>query len=112
MADITNAQAVRWSNERVRPLADKLVAAYYALASYQTDYAAQGIAATVAAAANGDTMLDGSAQDGRTPVTKVSMLNFNAALAQIKTAIDTTAVPGVGGTALATMTMQVNGSPR
>jgi hypothetical protein len=111
MANIENAQVIAWSNNRARTLADKLTAAYYAAKAYQTDYAAGGIAAAMAAADNADVVLDGSAQDGRTPVTKLKIINFLAAINQIVTSWETN-VSGVGSPVTTIENgIQVNGSP-
>lgn len=113
MADITNAQVVRFSNERCRTLADTFVHSYYALLSFQSDYSALGIAALLASSSGTDVVVDGSLTDGRIPVTKNSIVNMSATIAQIKTALDTTLVPGVGVSAMAVLnTIQVNGSVR
>jgi hypothetical protein len=113
MADITNAQAVRWMNERGRTTADKCRELYEVIEDYLADYAAQNVASSISSAAIGDIFLDGSAIDGRAPVTKTQLANLNACLTQIKTAFDTTLVPGVGSVALTTINaVQVNGARR
>jgi hypothetical protein len=112
MADITNAQVVKWSNERLRQLADLSTRTYYAAKSYQTDYATSAIAGAMALAANGDVVVDGSKEDGRTPVTKLAIVNFLAGLNALVTQFETI-VSGVG-TPMTTIQngIQVNGSPR
>jgi hypothetical protein len=113
MAEITDVQVVRWANERTRTLANKLEAAYYALEAHVADYAAEGIAAKVVAAGATDIIADGSAVDGRQRITGTSLVNLAAGLTQLKTAWDTTAVPGVGSSVKAILDrIQVDGSPR
>src|SRR4051794_23176671 len=113
MAEITDPLIVNWANERARVLADRLRGAYDALASYRTDYAAQGIAAAISAAGGSDLIADGSEDDGRPRITGDTLINFKAALDQIDTAMGTTAVTGVGTTANAQVNLiQVNGGVR
>jgi len=109
---LTDVQVVRWANERSRTIADKMAALYYALVAYQNDYAAEGIAAKIVAAGAGETVADGSDTDGRPRITGTTLQNFNAVVAQMKTAFDAT-VAGVGSAATVTINqIQINGSPR
>jgi hypothetical protein len=113
MPDIADPQVVTFSNQRVRVIADKVVALQYALLAYQADYAAQGIANKVVAAGTTGTIADGAATDGRPIITGTSILNQKAAVDALVTAIGTTLVAGVGSTALTINNgIQVNGSPR
>ena len=113
MATIVNPQVVRFANEKVRTLADRFVSAYYALLDAQAGYSTQGIAALINAEGASGTVEDGSAIDGRPRITGTSVINWNAAMTQMKTALDVTAIPGVGTTVMALLnTMQVNGSPK
>ena len=113
MAEITDPLVVNWANNRARVLADKLRAAYDALASYKVDYAAQGIAAAIATAGGSNLITDGSATDGRPRISGNTLTNFKAALDQIDTAMGTTLVSGVGTTANAQVNLiQVNGGVR
>jgi hypothetical protein len=110
---IVNPQVVRFSNEKVRTIADRFVSAYYALLDTQATYTANGIAALINAEGASGTIEDGSAVDGRSRITGIAVINNNAALTQLKTALDTTLIPGVGTSVMALLnTIQVNGSPK
>ncbi len=111
MADITNPQVVKWSNERARTISDSLALLYAKIVAYQNDYSAQGIATAMNSAAAVDIVLDGSANDGRAPVTKNQLVVLNNCITQIKTALDTTTVSGYAPTVWINQ-IQVNGSPR
>ncbi len=67
MADITNPEAVRFSNERIRTLADAATRYYYAAVAMLNEWEATGMAAKIPNVA--DTIVDGSATDGRSPIT-------------------------------------------
>jgi hypothetical protein len=76
MADIDNAQTVRFCNEKLRVLADALSTAYYtAVAVTQAYYADPDIATTLSADASA-AILDGAATDGRPIVTCADALNL------------------------------------
>lgn len=110
---ITDVLVVNWANQRARPLADKLVSLYYSLLSYQNDYAAAGIGAAITADLTTGNIVDGSATDGRTPITGTSLVNLAAAISQVMTAINVTLVTGVGATVVSVSNgIQVNGSPK
>lgn len=65
---ITNPQAVKWSNERLRPYADAMVSAYEAASKLLAEWAALGMAARFPDSAS-EGVSDGADADGRTPVT-------------------------------------------
>lgn len=110
---IETPQIIQWANQRSRTIADDLERLYAIITAYQSDYAAQGINALITAAGNTDIIDDGSSVDGRSQITGLQLQNLNAALTQIKTALDTTLVPGVGATAKSVFDgIQVAGSPR
>jgi hypothetical protein len=110
---ITDAQVVRFANERARVVADALTSLDYLLAGWQADYAAQGIAAKITAAGGSELVADGSDVDGRPRITGNQIVNLHAAIAQVRTALSTTLVSGVGATPKAVSdAIQVNGSPR
>lgn len=112
MADITNAQVVKFANERTRQIADKVTALSYALRAYQADYAAGGISALITAAGASNLIDDGSAADGRTRITGTSLVNFIAGINALVVQFDAT-VAGVGTSITAISNgIQVNGSPR
>lgn len=65
---ITNAQAVLYCNTVIRPLADRAMQLYYAIGLAQQEFTAQGLNALIPNdGAQG--VVDGSATDGRTPIT-------------------------------------------
>jgi hypothetical protein len=113
MPDITDPQVVVWANERARTIADAIVAFEAKLGGWVADYAAQSIASQISAAGAAEIIADGSDTDGRARITGTQILNLNAAINQVRTAISTTLVSGVGTTAKAIAdAIQVNGSPR
>lgn len=81
MPDITNPQAVRFSNEEIRPLADAYATLYFAAKRVEAEWTAQNIGALIPNTA--DVIIDGSATDGRAEITgaKVNgLINAVAAL--------------------------------
>jgi len=64
----TNPQAVAWDNTRARPMANLLYQAYLSAKSLVLQYNAQNIAA-VCPPGDQTIIADGSATDGRTPIT-------------------------------------------
>lgn len=67
MAAITNPQAVAFCNTVARPTADKFIQLYYQCKLMQDQFTAQGLASLLPNAS--DNIVDGSATDGRTPIT-------------------------------------------
>lgn len=63
----TNPQAIRFSNERARPLCDRLAQAYHFASELQKQIAAEGIEGLFSK--DGDVIDDGAAVDGRSPLT-------------------------------------------
>ncbi len=109
---ITDPQVVKWANERARVICDLITRLDYAIAAYKTDYLAEGIGARITAAGPSEIIVDGSATDGRTPMTGTTLINLSATVNQLRTNFDT-AVAGVGATVSAVSAgVQVNGSPR
>ena len=66
---IDNPQAVRFSNEQLRPLADALVSAYWTAKAVVANYYASPELGTAYTDGIAETISDGSATDGRQPVT-------------------------------------------
>ena len=64
---ITDPEAVRFSNEKVRTLADDLTAAYYAAVEFANEWDATDMGTKIPNTS--DTIIDGSAVDGRHPIT-------------------------------------------
>ena len=67
MADITNPEAVRFSNEKVRTLADAATKYYYAAVGFLNEWNATDMGTKIPNTS--DVIIDGSATDGRTPIT-------------------------------------------
>lgn len=67
MAEITNPEAVKFCNEKVRTAADKLAQLYYTAKSVSQEWTANNLGAIIAYD-NMDLVVDGSAQDGRHPI--------------------------------------------
>lgn len=67
MADITNPQAVRFCNERVRQAADRFGQLYNWCRAVRDEWTAQDIASLIPNTT--DLVVDGSATDGRPPIT-------------------------------------------
>jgi hypothetical protein len=68
MSEIANAQAVRFCNERVRPLADLVSKLHRTIPQFLIEV--QEYETYVADNVDGDVILDGAAEDGRAPLTK------------------------------------------
>lgn len=64
---ITSPQAVRFSNERVRTLADTVARAFTQVQSFAAEFQAKGLADLIPN--DGTVIADGSDTDGRTPIT-------------------------------------------
>ena len=67
MAEITNPEAVRFCNEKVRSLADLATRYHYAAQALLNEWDATDMAAKLPNTA--DVVIDGSATDGRSPIT-------------------------------------------
>lgn len=74
MADITDPEAVRFSNEKARTAADILAQAYYQVKQVQDEWFATGMSSLIPNTA--DLIVDGSATDGRHPVTGADVTNI------------------------------------
>ena len=93
MADITNADAIRWTNEVVRPMAES-VRALKALtdAALVTWYA--GLNAVITNSAS-DPVQDGREAEGVSRLTGADVNSFVAILAGFQTDMQASGVPGV-----------------
>lgn len=67
MAEITNPEAVKFCNEKVRVAADKLAQLYYTAKAVSQEWTANNLGAIIAYD-NMDLVVDGSATDGRHPI--------------------------------------------
>lgn len=74
MADITNPEAVRFCNEKVRVAADKLASAYTFAKQVQAEWFANSMASLIPNDAS--PIIDGSATDGRHPITGADATNI------------------------------------
>ncbi len=72
----TNPQAIRFCDEQMRPLADKLAQLYNLAKALQADAAANGLVALFPA--DGQAIADSSSVDGRNPITNTDINNLIA----------------------------------
>lgn len=70
----SNPQAVLIANTKIRPLADRLAKLYNALKSAQIEYTAEGWSTLFPN--DSEIIVDGSATDGRTPITNAEVRTF------------------------------------
>jgi len=113
MADITNPQIVKFSNERVRTIADSVTRLAYTVDAFLADWNAQGInGLLIADPERLNPVADGSRTDGRPFVTGAEIQSFKAGLVQLQTALN--AVIGASAVTVrgASDKIQVNGSVR
>ena len=75
MAEITNPEAVKFCNEKVRTIADQLAQLYYAAKAVSQEWVANPDLATNIAYDNADLVVDGSTTDGRHPISGVEVNN-------------------------------------
>lgn len=74
MADITNPEAVRFCNEVIRPLANAIYAAYKKCREGRDEFVANNMGSLLPDTA--DLVVDGSATDGRHPITGEDVNNI------------------------------------
>jgi len=67
MADITNVEAVKFCNEKIRVMADLLGQCYFTAKAIQAEWNANNMGTLLPVAA--DVVVDGAAADGRHPIT-------------------------------------------
>lgn len=67
MADITNPEAIAFCNEKIRPAADRLAQTYYFAKAVAQEWTANNLGDLIPVSA--DPIIDGSATDGRHPIT-------------------------------------------
>ena len=87
MADITDPSVIAYVNEAIRPFSDRLVGLS---ASLDIEIAKWNsvISPLISGNVDGDVILDGSANDGRTPLTKADLVNFVTQLNTLQTQFD------------------------
>lgn len=85
MALNSNPQVIAYSNNRVRPLADKLIRARRDLKAAVEEYNDQNIGSLINAAGDGNILADGSATDGRPQMVGGDLYNFVTLLQDLDT---------------------------
>jgi hypothetical protein len=70
----SNPQAILIANSKIRPMADVLAGMFNMLKSAQIEYVAEGWGALFPA--DNEIIVDGSAEDGRTPITNNDVRNL------------------------------------
>ena len=105
MADITNPEAVRFCNEVIRPLADVATRYYYAALAVVNEWEATGMAAKIPNTA--DVVVDGSAQDGRSPITGAKVNGLKNHVAAMLADLEANANAKLN----VLLQIEVNGSP-
>jgi hypothetical protein len=86
MADIVNAQAVRFCNEKARPLADLIEKTRRTAEQFALDIVTE-FEANTSGNANGDTIIDGAATDGRQVIDKGDILGLKFVAEQMVAAL-------------------------
>lgn len=76
----TNLQVIKFTNERLRPMMDRLYSAWMQAVEVNQDYVSGGIGALITAAGSTETIADGSATDGRNVITGDDVLNAITAM--------------------------------
>lgn len=88
MPDITNPQAIKFANEKIRPLADAYAQLYYAVKAAGQQYTAGNLSAVFTA--TNDLIADGSATDGRLPITSNQVRGFITQMGALLTDLEAT----------------------
>jgi len=89
MPDIVNPEAIRFSNEKVRTLADAAANYYYAAKAMLNEWDATGMAAKIPNTS--DVLIDGSATDGRSVITGANVNGLKAHVATMVADLEATA---------------------
>ena len=87
MADITHPEAVRFSNEKARTMADLLEQTFRACDQFMLDVMGE-FEANTSGNANGDVIVDGSSSDGRSTLTKQDIAALKFVVEKIQEAAD------------------------
>jgi hypothetical protein len=109
MPDITNPQAVRFANERIRPLADLLEAAYETAKRFKAEWDANNLAALIPNTA--DPVVDGAATDGRKPMTGQKAHNLYNRASELITELEGGSLAALAGRLDTIKQVSVNGGP-
>ena len=83
MSEITNPEAVKFCNERVRIAANRLNSAYQFAKQVSAEWTANSDLATNIAYDNPDVVVDGSATDGRHPISGIEVNNLMTRLNEL-----------------------------
>lgn len=92
MAETTDAQVIKFANERIRTTANKLRDVYWEAKKVLDEYNNTGINAKVVAAGQAQLLADGSVSDGRSRITGDDLFNFVTALQQFVLYVENGAV--------------------
>ena len=68
MADITDPEVIKFSNDEIRPISDQILRLYYNSATLRDGVIATGIMSKIPNSPTDD-IIDGSTEDGRHPIT-------------------------------------------
>lgn len=84
MAEITNAEAIKFCNEKVRVAANQYAQLYYRAKAVYQEWTANGLG-DIIAYDNADLVVDGSATDGRHPISGIDVNNLMTRLGEVIT---------------------------
>ncbi len=88
MAAIENPQAITFCNTRARRLADLIITLHRTLPQFMLEVV-RDFENLTGGDANGDLIVDGSAQDGRPGVTKVNVAELKFVVEQLQNTMNT-----------------------
>jgi hypothetical protein len=90
MAAVTDPNAIRYCNTRIRPLGDKLVQAYWLAKEIIAEGAALGLTSGATPLIPNDTsqIVDGSATDGRPQIQGADVYNIQAIATTLITSLE------------------------
>jgi hypothetical protein len=103
---ITDPQAVKFSNDRVRTLADAAAKYYWAAKAFALEWDATSMG-TLIPSDGAETVVDGSAEDGRMPITGLDINNLKAHTDAMLTDLEANSSAKLG----ILLQIEVNGSP-
>ncbi len=88
MANITDTNAIRFCNTRVRPVADRIAQLYNAIIAIGNEYTALGISTLIPN--DSSPIADGAATDGRPQIVGTDVANIVTIVTAIKTTLEAT----------------------
>lgn len=106
MAAITDPQAVKFANEKVRVTADLMAQLYYTCKALVNDWNATGLSAKITNTA--DLIVDGAATDGRNPLTGAQATNIITRAMEVIADYEA----GANGKLNTVLAVKVNGAAR